>query len=345
MNTTEHEEVARGLLELMTREMSQAEDIRIEDLRRVSEGYSRENWVFEGSWKEGDETVHLPLILRRDPVGSLLETERRTEFNVLHPLGSSTLPVPRALWLDEDGRLLGRPSIVMVREQGTVDWFVLNGTRPLEERLGLARRLVSLLGRIHKVDWRALAMDRVLEDPGSKASLAELAHWERQLRDSQLEPHPELELVHAWLYDRAPESQATVLVHGDYKPGNALLHDGEISAMLDWELAHLGDPLEDLGWITNPYRAREHQIPDHWERKDIIAHYTSETGFEVDDTELYWWNVFSCYKLSVIILNGISAFVGGQFDVIFQAPTALYRVMYDLMDKAEAGVHDAARGQ
>lgn len=335
MTTPEHETVEKGLLELMSREMPDAHDISIHDLRRVSEGYSRENWIFEGSWTHDGEEVHLPLILRRDPVGSLLETERRTEFDVLQPLADSGLPVPRALWLDEDGALLGRPSLVMVRAEGTVDWFVLNGSQPLEARLDLARRLVSLLAQIHRVDWRALGLDRVLEDPGPKASLAQVAYWEEQLRENQLEPHPELDLVITWLRQRAPDSQATVLVHGDFKPGNALLKDGEITAKLDWELTHLGDPLEDLGWITNPYRRREHQIPDVWERGDIVAHYAAESGFEVPERELYWWNVFSCFKLSVIILNGISAFAKGEFDVIFQIPMDLYRVMYELMDAAE----------
>lgn len=330
--TTAEEEVVGGLLQLMNSELGGAEDIRIDGLRRISEGLSRENWVFEGSWKEGGKSVSLPLILRRDPVGSLLETERRTEFDVLQPLPTTGLPVPRALWIDEDGSILGRPSIVMIREEGDVDWFVLNGSAPIEQRVRLAQRLVQLLAQIHRVDWRALGLDKVLSDPGSKPSLKELEHWEGQLRRSQLEPHPELELALEWLRARAPESQATVLVHADYKPGNALLKDGEITAMLDWELAHLGDPLEDLGWITNPYRSREHQITGVWEREQIMEHYAAESGFRVDDQELTWWNIFSCFKLSVIILTGVSEFVEGHFDVIYQAPMSLYRVMYRLMD-------------
>jgi aminoglycoside phosphotransferase (APT) family kinase protein len=329
------EVVARGLRDLMEHELPGAQNLHIEDLRRISEGLSRENWIFEGSWTKDGETVRLPLILRRDPEGSLLETDRRTEFEVLRPLEQTPLPTPRPLWLDEDGRWLGRPSMVMIREAGQCDWFVLNGSKPSDERLRVARRLVSLLGQIHRVDWRDLGLDRVVTDPGPMASLAELDHWERQLRRSQLEPHPEMELALTWLRSRAPRAQATVLVHGDYKPGNALLEGEQISAMLDWELAHLGDPLEDLGWITNPYRRREHQIPDLWEREEIVAHYTAETGFEVDDVELTWWNVFSCYKLSAIILTGVSVFVKGNFDVIYQAPMSLYRVMFGLMESVD----------
>jgi aminoglycoside phosphotransferase (APT) family kinase protein len=333
--TAAEEVVAKGLQELMVHELPEAQDIRIEGLRRISEGLSRENWIFEGAWTLAGEDVRLPLILRRDPEGSLLETDRRTEFDVLQPLERVSLPTPRALWLDEDGRWLGRPSMVMVRETGECDWFVLNSTRPEDVRLRVARRLVSLLGQIHLVDWRALGLDSVLPDPGPMASLAEVQRWEEQLRRCQLEPHPEMELAISWLKARAPESQRTVLVHGDYKPGNALLEGEDISAMLDWELAHLGDPLEDLGWITNPYRSREHQIPGQWERQQIVEHYVAETGLRVDDAELTWWNVFSCVKLATIILTGVSEFVEGHFDVIYQAPMSLYRVMFDLMDAAE----------
>lgn len=336
MSQDDDERVEEGLLALMSRELPRAEQIRIEDLRRVSEGYSRENWIFEGRWIEDGEEVHVPLILRRDPVGSLLETERQTEHEVLQPLSRSGLPVPRALWLDGDGELLGRPSMVMVREQGECDWFVLNSDRPIEDRVQIARSLVSLLAEIHKVDWRGLGLDEVLVDPGSMASVAELDNWASQLEDSRLEAHPELDLVISWLKSRAPTSQATVLVHGDYKPGNALLIGDDVSVMLDWELAHLGDPLEDLGWITNPYRAREHQIPGRWEQEEIVEHYQRVSGFQVARDELLWWQVFSCFKLSTIILNGVSAFVNGKFDVIFQVPTSLYRVMYEIMDTADS---------
>ncbi len=339
--TATEEVVEKGLQELMQRELQDATDIRIEGLRRISEGLSRENWIFEGSWNEAGEAVRLPLILRRDPEGSLVETDRRTEFEMLRSLEPAPLPTPRALWLDQDGSRLGRPSMVMVRESGECEWFVLNSARPEEVRLRLARRLVSLLGRIHRVDWRSLGLDRVLTDPGPMASLAEVERWEQELRRFQLEPHPEMELASAWLKARAPRSQATVLVHGDYKPGNALLEGEDITAMLDWELAHLGDPLEDLGWVTNPYRSREHQIPGAWERKQIVDHYVAETGFRVDDAELRWWNVFSCYKLATIILTGVSVFVDGNFDVIYQAPMSLYRVMFELMDTAEQADQDA----
>ena len=102
------------------------------------------------------------------------------------------------------------------------------------------------------------------------------------MRRVQLEPEPELAVVIAWLRANAPISPLTVLVHGDFKPGNVLLEGDEVTAILDWETVHLGDPHEDLGWVTNPLRAGEHRIADVWEPEQFLAHWSGCTGIKVD---------------------------------------------------------------
>lgn len=327
------DDVATRLRRFVEAQLPGATGLRIDDLRRTSAGFSRENWVFDASWTAPDgTTVAEPLIMRRDPVGSVLDTDRRQEFAVLRALESTAVPAPQVRWLDADGSALGRPSVVMVREDGVCDWFVLSGDRSLEDRVAIAHRFVDLLASIHAVDWRGVGLDASLEDPGPNAALAAVDHWQNELRRHQVEPHPELEVVVAWLRAHAPSAQATVLVHGDFKPGNALMQGDEVHVMLDWETAHLGDPLEDIGWITNPVRAREHQIPGAWERADIVERWSRTTGFDVDPAELVWWNVLANYKLSVITLTGVGAFVDGRFDRIHQAPVGLARVMFDMID-------------
>jgi aminoglycoside phosphotransferase (APT) family kinase protein len=328
----ESDDVATGLRRFVEAQLPMVTDLRIEHLRRTSAGFSRENWVFDASWiDEGGSAVHEPLIMRRDPVGSVLDTDRRIEFAVLRALESTAIPAPRVRWLDADGAQLGRPSVVMVREAGVCDWFVLSGDRTLDDRVAIAHRFCDLLAAVHLVDWRGIGLGDALHDPGADAGLVAVGHWEAELRRHQVESHPELEVVLAWLRANAPKSQATVLVHGDFKPGNALMQGNEIHVMLDWETAHLGDPVEDLGWITNPVRAREHQIPGAWERADIVERWSKVTGYSVDAEHLLWWNVLANYKLSVITLTGIGAFVDGRFDRIHQAPLGLARVMFDMI--------------
>ncbi|MEU7811771.1 phosphotransferase family protein [Pseudonocardia sp. NPDC049154] len=327
------EDVGARLERFVRDRVGGAGHVRLTGLTRTSGGLSRENWVFRAAWTDAKGTHDQPLIMRRDPAGSLLDTDRREEFAVLRALEATDVAAPRAFWLDEDGSVLGSPSLVMERVEGECDWFVLNSARPEPVRLGFARGFLEMLVRIQQVDWRVLGLDAVLKDPGPDAAASELDRWEGELRRVALEPVPELEVVLRWLRERARPATRIVLVHGDFKPGNALLLGDGISAMLDWETAHLGDPLEDLGWITNPVRAREHQITGVWERERIVEVYTELTGHAVDPDELTWWNVFSCWKLAVIVLTGMHEFVAGRFDRVHHSPTWLVRAMLRMIEE------------
>ncbi len=77
-----------------------------------------------------------------------------------------------------------------------------------------------------------------------------------------------------------------------------------MTCVLDWETAHLGDPLEDVGWVTNPLRQGEHRIPEHWEPADLVARWSERTGLAADPAAVRWWNVLANVKLSVIVLTG-----------------------------------------
>lgn len=302
-------------------------ELRIEGLKRTSVGYSRENWVFQAWWRDGGGAF----IARRDPVGSVLETDRRIEGAVLKALESTAVPAPRMRWLDAEGGRLGRPSVIMDLADGVCDYMVLNGARPLETRLAIARQLCDRLADIHLLDWKAQGLGAVLADPGPAAAIAAVDLWEGELRRVQLGPAPELEMVMAWLRANAPESQRTTLVHGDFKPGNVLMQGDEVTLVLDWETAHLGDPLEDIGWVTNPLRAREQQIAGMWEPEQLIAHWHERTGFTAEPAAVHWWNVLANLKQAMTVLTGAHAFSEGRFDRVLHTPVSIYRLMLDLI--------------
>lgn len=298
-------------------------DVTIGHAERTSAGYSRENWVFDATW--GGVTHRL--IARRDPVGSVLDTDRGIETAVLRALAHTEVPVPRLRWVDLDGARTGRPCLVMDLVDGRCDGFVLTADSPTEQRAALAERIYDELARIHLVDVDATGLRDALDDPGSAAANAAVDHWEAELRRVQLEPEPELTWVIAWLREHAPVSPRTTLVHGDFKPGNLLLDGDRVSAVLDWETAHLGDPHEDLGWVTNPLRAREHRIPGAWEPDDLLARWSATTGFDVDPAAVTWWQVLANVKLAVIVLTGVHAFAEGRLDRVYQSPVAIYRLL------------------
>ena len=321
------------LVDFLTRRISEPAGLSIGPVGRVATGLSRENWVFDLSFGDEAQRQSQPLIVRRDPIGGLLDTDRRTEFEILQAVEPTAVPAPRALWLDEDGSELGRPSLIMERGEGTCDYFVLNGDLPLPRRLDLAERLCDLLADIHLLDWEALGIDQILPDPGTEAARSALHEWVDILRGVQIEPLPELELIIDWLSIHAPNSQRTVLVHGDFKAGNILLdEDDQVVLLLDWELAHLGDPLDDIGWITQPLRTREHLIDGAWERPQLFERYAYRTGIDVNLESVRWWNTMACFKTAVMQVTGLASYLDDRTETMYRLANGSVLAALDLIE-------------
>src|SRR5687767_10802205 len=144
----ERQELRSRLEAFIRAKVPDAGELRVSGLERRSQGLSRENWPFDLTLRRDDEVEEHSLILRRDPRGSVLETDRRLELAVLRALEHTPVPAPRAYWIDESGEWLGRPGIVMERREGVCDYFVLNGGEiklPHEDRLRLAREFCETL--------------------------------------------------------------------------------------------------------------------------------------------------------------------------------------------------------
>lgn len=324
----ESAEVHDRLLDYMRRRIDGAGNGHIEGLVRTSAGLSRENWVFD--FVDDLGVVH-ELILRRDPPAAVLNTERAVELAILRGLERVNFAAPRVLWADLEGEHFGRPSMIMERARGECDYMILNGSRPLEQRVALAGKFCQLLADVHAVDLDASGLRDVLGDPGPNAAAYAVAEWLDTLHREVSAPYPELEMAAMWLTRRAPTASRSVLVHADFKPGNALVEDDEISILLDWEIAHVGDPVEDLGWVTQPLRANEHQIDGAWTASDLVGRYEDITGTRVDAESLRWWQLFSSFKSAVIQLTGLEAYVTGKSDRLFREPAPFLRELVQAM--------------
>jgi aminoglycoside phosphotransferase (APT) family kinase protein len=279
-------------------------------------------------------STDLDLVLQQLPESGLLESDLAAEFVLLSTLAETSVPAPRPYWLDSDGSILGSPGLVTGFLEGTCDPFILSSSGSLESKLDLAQRLMSMLASLVNVDASVLVSAGALKDPGTDAGRVAVEDWTERHDAVRLEANPELALIRRWLLDRAPRTPRRVLVHGDFKPGNVLIHDDEVAALLDWETAHLGSPLEDLGWVTNPVRRGEHQIEGHWEVPQMIDAFERHTGIVVDPDELRWWNIFSCYKLAVIVHAGVHSYLTGGMPHLHHAPTWLYRAMFSMIREA-----------
>lgn len=295
--------------------MPDAREIAVSQLFRISGGASRETWSCDATWREGKARSGRGFILRRDPEASLLETERYVEFRVYQALQGSGVPVPEVFWLEAGPQWLERPFFVMARLAGETSPQKLLATNFDGKADDVAQQKIDILARIHAIDWQALGLD-VLGVPESTAACAarEIDRWESIMREQALEPQPALELGIAWLRAHQPVAQKIALVHADYRTGNFLVDKGRISGVLDWEMVHLGDPLEDVAWVClRSWRwAGDARMGGLFSRDDFYRRYAEASGLTVDREAVRFWEVLGNLKLAVIFLTGARSFVEGR---------------------------------
>ena len=308
--------------------MPDAREIEVSQLWRIPGGASRETWSFDATWREGKARAGRGFILRRDPEASLLETERYVEFRVYQALQGTGVPVPEVYWLETDPKWLERPFFVMKRLPGETSPRVLVDSAFGGSAEAIAQQKIEILARIHNLDWSAsggLGLDflGVPESPDRCAG-QEIERWERIMREQALEPQPALELALAWLRARRPVAQKIALVHADYRTGNLLVDGGRITGVLDWEMVHLGDPLEDVAWVClRSWRwAGDARVGGLLPREEFYRRYAGASGLKVDPEAVRFWEVLGNLKLAAIFLTGARSFCEGRSKDAVHAFTA-----------------------
>jgi aminoglycoside phosphotransferase (APT) family kinase protein len=167
-------------------------------------------------------------------------------------------------------------------------------------RGGLTAQLGQALARIHSIDTAEL--DGVLPDPGVDPALAQISEWERQL-DEIGEPLPAVELGLRWLRSHAPEPAEPRLVHGDFRLGNFIVDDEGLAAVIDWELAHLGDPAEDVGWLcirSWRFGNDDRTVAGVGDLDELLQAYEAAGGDPLEPDRIRYWEAFGNVKWGVI---------------------------------------------
>ncbi|MFC3580172.1 phosphotransferase family protein [Sphingomonas hylomeconis] len=270
--------------------------VEIEGLSRIPGGASRETYRFDAL--VGD--TRRPLILRRDPAGSLIDTDRRTEFEA-YRTAHGRLPVPEPIALEIDGAELDRPFFLMQRIDGGIvtSPFAAQPFGAHAPAIGIA--FFHALGTLAALNPAGTPLGSLLPAPApDQCWRVALDHWAAAILRDEAHPQPIVRAAIRRLYRHPPPpAQAVRILHGDYRSGN-LMHDGagQILAILDWELAHLGDPLEDLGWAFDP-------LWNHFDpgtvcgmipQAQAIALWEAASGLRVDPAALRWWQLFNAVK-------------------------------------------------
>jgi aminoglycoside phosphotransferase (APT) family kinase protein len=307
-------DMTEQLANYLRAQMPAARDLVVTELERKSGGASRETWAVTAQWVENGDAVSREFILRRDPTRSLLESDRAREFHVLKALYDSGIPVPRMYWLELDGTRLERPFFIMEKLPGQAPIGTFPPGYPPAVQARVAEQFVDILARIHCVDWHAHGFEFLgVPGGGADAARTQVGHWHRIYIQECIEPHPILEEAFIWLSTHLPLADRITLVHGDYRSGNYLFtDDGTVTAMLDWEMVHLGDPMEDLGWACMKFWSGRGLVVGLTTREDFFTRYSRASGIPIDESRVFFYEVLGTVKMAVIALTGVRTFCEGK---------------------------------
>jgi aminoglycoside phosphotransferase (APT) family kinase protein len=276
------------------------------------------------TYRVSDQAGH-SFALRRPPVSHVLPTahDMKREHTVISALGETGVPVPRTLGLCTDESVNGAPFYVM----SFVEGHILRDERAASQlkvasRARAGASLIETLVRLHAVDVDSVGLGDFARRDGYIAR--QLKRWHGQFTQSTLDGRPGpavVDRVHELLAARIPEQQGVGIVHGDYRLDNTVLDDdGNVLAILDWEICTLGDPLADLGLLLVYWAEPEDDdqallgvapttLPGFARRSELMGHYAALSGRNV--SEISYYRAFGYWKLACILQGVHVRYAGG----------------------------------
>jgi aminoglycoside phosphotransferase (APT) family kinase protein len=292
-------------------------------------------------------------VLRRPPLGHVLQSahDMGREHKIIKALGPTSVPVPPALGFCEDTDVNGAPFYVMAFVDGHIirTSDVAKKVLSEEQRRTAGESLVDVLADIHAVDVDAVG----LGDLGKKTDYMQrqLNRWYKQFNGSiELTKRtvPAIDEVHDALVSRIPEQGPAAIVHGDYRLDNCMVgDDGNVVAVLDWELCTLGDPMADLGLLMVYWNDPEDEgtallaptttAPGFPRRRDLLARYAERSGRDVSTIDYY--TAFGYWKLACIIEGVYARYAAGVMGTNDPASYEGFRVQVERLGaQAQAAV-------
>jgi aminoglycoside phosphotransferase (APT) family kinase protein len=288
--------------------------VELSELRRFTVGFSWITFGFVATWTDGGVPMRRELVLRIGPPNGIFAPYKASpEFFTLQSLAGSAVPAPGTFWFSDDSEALGAPFVIVefVKGEAPIPWTADGGpTFDESARPKIGEQFVAALTALHNFEWRGTPAERI---DGSTAvdgtADAQIDFWRQRMREWSDRRYPILELALIWFRAHAPIARRVSIVHGDFRIGNFLLLDGRLSAMLDWELVHLGDPMEDLGWIClQAWRGRSPYMCHLVSREELSEAYERRTDARPDEKALRYWEAFGTFKLAVMHLGAAHCF-------------------------------------
>lgn len=284
------------LLQALAGELS-AGGGEVQNLHRLSGGASQDTWAFDLAMAPG---AVRPLVLRRTPPGTAQRSGSNAgleaEAVLIALAGAAGVPVPPLVLRLRAEHGLGQGFVMGHLSGETLGRRIVSDPRFAQARQGLARRCGQVLAQIHALPRARLS---ALREANAAGELAHCRDWHRSLGAAR----PVFALALRWLAEHCPDdSVALGLVHGDFRTGNLMVDEAGLAGVLDWELAHLGDAMQDLGWLcVNSWRFGRAELPvGGFGRLDELFAGYAEAGGRVDPARVHWWQVFGTLHWGVI---------------------------------------------
>jgi aminoglycoside phosphotransferase (APT) family kinase protein len=286
----------------------------VSEMRPLAGGISKEQFSFLLTRHDGPEPGER-LVLRTQPPQSAAETHRLREYQLMGAL-QGTMPIPEPRWIDPEGDEFENPTLICSFVPGISNpaeglTELLVGYGPYRERL--APQFVEMLARAHRFDLYEADLSSFLIPPtGSNAGVIQLIDWwARVWEEDNVEPDPLVTLAERWLRDNAPAIDHASITHGDYRSSNFLFsrESGDITAVLDWELAWIGDRHVDLAYALLPMYAEKDEaghdlVCGLMTREVFLEEYERRSGLSVDPARLDYYEVLVSWRTAVTTIAG-----------------------------------------
>ena len=293
--------------------------VTVGTIHRFPVGFSWLTYAVPVTGLDGPQD-HRTLILRLGPdYGLFAPYEAAPQVLAMQSLVGSGVPVPKAAWHSEDASIFGAPFLFCEKVDGSavVPW-VSATEPPLEDgyRRQLGAEFIDALAALHRVDWACQPIATLARGiTVDNAAQVNVDLWAGLIDRWAMRPYPLAEWGLRWLRQHTPVAPRVAIVHGDYRTGNFLEVGGHITAVLDWELVHLGDPHEDLGWASLPmYMGGSPFLSRLCEPEWFYQRYAEKVGFEVSMASVRYYQVFSLLKLVGTHMAAARCFEEGRFN-------------------------------
>lgn len=312
------EQIIEQFKEFLWSRIPDATRIEIRSVQRIFGGASRQTYTMELEITKKTSTISRSVILRREFEKGIVETDTKTEWDAYTAFANTEIPVPEMIWLEEDPKWMGTPFMVaeqIVDCESSYNLFKIPPYNAVREKVG--EQFCRIMGIITTLDPAKIGLEKKLEKPDpDKCWCRELDYWEADINEKELEPHPILRAaIRRLRRNPPPPASKVVVVHGDMRAGNFLYNnDGEIKAILDWEMMHLGDPMEDLTWALNPFWSWEapESLSNMLPRDKAIKIWEQVSGIKINPAAFSWWELFNIVKGLAIWISMYNVFSQGE---------------------------------